>query len=151
MVIKLILFLILFSLLNSCIENKEIFIIPENFQGEVIVFYKTSTDYKDFDQSFNKITYNVPSSGIISVPFDVSKITSLEWRDSKGRHINFYNNEELSNQNINITDVRRGYIFLDSGQVKYLSFYVGKKDFINNFDTINPEEYIKNKYEHTAF
>ncbi|WP_333661294.1 hypothetical protein [Chishuiella changwenlii] len=139
------LFIILLTNCNSK-ENKEVFIIPENFQGKVIVFYQTSSTYKDYKQNHRKIVYNVPYNGVISIPFNVSDITSLEFKDYKANDIKFAE-KELDNEKINIADIRKGYLFLESVQVKYTSFYVGKKDFINNLDSIDSEEYLKSKYK----
>lgn len=141
--------LILFcTLLFSCGITKEVYILPNDFQGKVCIFYNQKLNKGKTISNGSVRTFYVPKDGIIFIDKNSKDITDLEFRFvDKDRTIDLvYSYVDLSNKTV-IYGGRKGWLTLpNEKEILYYSFYVGDKETIDSIKKINSEEFLIEKY-----
>lgn len=143
-----ILLILICSLFFSCGTTKEVYILPNDFQGKVCVFYNQTLSKGESKKNGSVMTYYVPKDGIIFIDKESKDITDLEFYfvDSKRTIDLVFSYDDLSNKTV-IYGGRKGWLTLpDNKEILYNSFYVGNKKTIDSINKINSEEFLKEKY-----
>ncbi|MFN7774652.1 DUF6843 domain-containing protein [Flavobacterium sp.] len=136
------------SLLFSCGIKKEVYILPNGYQGKVCVFYNQPFNKGETTRNGSVMTYYVPKDGIIFLNKEPRDITDLEfYYVDNNRTIDLtFSYDELSDKTV-IYGGRKGWLTLpDNKEILYYSFYVGNKKTIDSINEINSEEFLKAKY-----
>lgn len=136
------------SFFISCGIKKEIYILPDNFQGKVCVFYNQNINKGEFKVDGSAIIYYVPDDGVVftnKVPEDITDI-EYYYIGSKNAIDFVFSHDELSNKTV-VYGGRKGWLTLKNNkEILYNSFYVGNRKTIDSIKKINSEEFLKQKY-----